>query len=151
MAIPCDSLPDDPGALKAIILAQQSEIARLTATEKAFDTLVQALKIRIAMLQKQKFGPSSEKIEREIEQLQLALENLEVAAAAADRSSVSEAGASEEATTRFAGNAASPGSVTTRRASACCSTLARFVPIAVARCACWARTSRRFSILSRPG
>jgi transposase len=98
MAIPCDSLPDDPGALKAIILAQQSEIARLTATGKAFDALVQALKIRIAKLRKQKFGPSSEKVEREIEQLQLALEDLEVAAAAADPSPASEesAGASGE-------------------------------------------------------
>lgn len=98
MAIPRDSLPDDPGALKAIILAQQSEIARLTATGKAFDALVQALKVRIAKLRKQKFGPSSEKIEREIEQLQLALEDLEVAAAAADCEPASEesAGASGE-------------------------------------------------------
>jgi transposase len=96
MVIPCDSLPDDPGALKAIILAQQGEIARLTATGKAFDALVQALKIRIAKLRKQKFGPSSEKIEREIEQLQLALEDLEVAAAAADPSPASEQSASEE-------------------------------------------------------
>ncbi len=42
--------------------------------------------MRIAKLQKLKFGPSSEKIQREIEQLQLALEDLEVAAAAADTS-----------------------------------------------------------------
>ena len=67
MAAACDSLADDPSALKAIILAQRDEISRLTATEKAFDALVQALKIRIARLQKQKFGPSSEKIEREID------------------------------------------------------------------------------------
>jgi transposase len=99
MAIPRDSLPDDPGALKAIILAQQSEIARLTATGKAFDALVQALKIRIAKLRKQKFGPSSEKIEREIEQLQLALEDLEVAAAAADPSPASEESAGESGET----------------------------------------------------
>lgn len=96
MAVTSDSLPDDPSALKAIILAQRDEISRLTATEKAFDALVQSLKIRIARLQKQKFGPSSEKIEREIEQLQLALENLEVAAAAADRSAAPEPDAPEE-------------------------------------------------------
>jgi hypothetical protein len=48
-----------------------------------FDALVQALKIRIVKLRKQKFGANSEKIEREIEQLQLALENLEVAATVA--------------------------------------------------------------------
>jgi hypothetical protein len=38
-------------------------------------------------------GPSSDKIEREIEKLQLTLENLEVAAAAADGSPASEDGA----------------------------------------------------------
>jgi transposase len=78
-----DRLPDDPAALKAIILAQQEEVARLTASARAYAALVQALKIRIARLQRQKFGPSSEKIEREIEQLQLTLEDLEVAMAAA--------------------------------------------------------------------
>src|SRR5690606_27189616 len=87
MAVALESLPDDPSELKAIILAQQEEIA---ATERAFDALVQALKIRIARLQKQKFGPSSEKIEREIEQLQLTLEDLEIAVSAADRSAASD-------------------------------------------------------------
>lgn len=78
-----DGLPDDPAALKAIILAQREEVARLTASARAYEALVQALKIRIARLQRQKFGPSSERIEREIEQLQLTLEDLEVAMAAA--------------------------------------------------------------------
>src|SRR3546814_785174 len=86
MAVALESLPDDPSLLKAIILAQQEQITRFAATERAFDALVQALKIRIAKLQKQKFGPSSEKIEREIEQLQLALEDLEIALSAADTS-----------------------------------------------------------------
>jgi transposase len=78
-----DRLPDDPAALKAIILAQQEEVVRLKASARAYEALVQALKIRIARLQRQKFGASSEKIEREIEQLQLTLEDLEVAMAAA--------------------------------------------------------------------
>jgi transposase len=81
-----DSLPDDPAALKAIIATQREEMARLTASARAYEALVQALKIRIARLHRQKFGPSSEKIEREIEQLQLALEDLEVAMAAAGTS-----------------------------------------------------------------
>lgn len=79
-----DSLPDDPDALKAIIVVQRAEAARMEASVRAYEALVQALKIRIARLQKQKFGPSSEKIEREIEQLQLALEDLDVSMAAAD-------------------------------------------------------------------
>jgi transposase len=59
----------------------QEEADRMTATLRAHEALVQALQIQIARLRKQKFGASSEKIEREIEQLELALESLEVAAA----------------------------------------------------------------------
>ncbi|WP_146851828.1 IS66 family transposase, partial [Acidomonas methanolica] len=77
-------LPDDLAALKAIIMAQQVEIARLSTSERAYDALIQSLKIRIARLQKQKFGTSSEKIEREVEQLELLLEDVEIAIAAAD-------------------------------------------------------------------
>jgi transposase len=79
-----EALPDDPAALKAIILAQRAEAERMAASVRAYEALIQALKIRIARLKKQKFGPSSEKIAREIDQLQLALEDLEVAMAAAD-------------------------------------------------------------------
>ncbi len=86
MAVASDPLPDDPVALKALVLAQREEIARLQTAERAYEALIQALKIRIAKLRKQKFGPSSEKIEREIEQLQLALEDLEVAMSADDPS-----------------------------------------------------------------
>ena len=50
--------------------------------------LVQALRVRIARLQKQKFGSSSKRIERELEQLELALEDLQVALAAANDLSV---------------------------------------------------------------
>jgi transposase len=79
-----DALPDDPAALKAIILSQRAEALRMAASVRAYEALIQALKIRIAKLKKQKFGPSSEKIEREIDQLQLALEDLEVAMATAE-------------------------------------------------------------------
>jgi len=79
-----DTLPDDPAALKAIILAQRVEAQRMAASVRAYEVLIQALRIRIARLKKQKFGPSSEKIARELDQLQLALEDLEVAMAAAE-------------------------------------------------------------------
>lgn len=88
-------LPDDPAALKAMIAGLQAENARIaaenlrvqadiekiSATLRAHEALVQALQIQIARLKKQKFGASSERIEREIEQL--ALEHLEIAGAAA--------------------------------------------------------------------
>lgn len=77
------SLPNDPAALKAMIAALQAENQKMLASLRAHDLLVQALRTRIAKLQKQKFGPSSEKIEREIEQLELALEDLQVALAEA--------------------------------------------------------------------
>ena len=87
-----ETLPDDPAMLKAMIIAQQAETVRLQASVRAYETLIQALKIRIAKLQRQKFGPSSEKIQREIEQLELTLEDLEVAIAAADGSNMTDEG-----------------------------------------------------------
>lgn len=75
------NLPDDPARLKAMVAQLQAENAKLTATLRAHDLMVQALRLRIARLKKQAFGKSSEKIEREIEQLQLALEDLLVTAA----------------------------------------------------------------------
>jgi transposase len=77
------SLPDDPAVLKAMIAELQAKNQQMSATLRAHDLMVQALRIRIAKLKKQKFGSSSEKIEREIEQLELALEDLQVAKAEA--------------------------------------------------------------------
>lgn len=97
-----DALPDDPQALKAIILAQHEQRVRMEASVRAYEALVQALKIRIARLQKQRFGASSEKIERELDQLQLALEDLEVAMASADTAAEPKEPASRPAPERAA-------------------------------------------------
>jgi len=67
-------LPNDIEALKALVLAQQTEL-------HAHSLVIQALRLQIARLKKQKFGASSEKIQREIEQLELVLEGLEIASA----------------------------------------------------------------------
>ena len=100
-------LPNDPAELKAMIAALQAENAqiaaenaKMSATLRAHDQLVQALRLRIAKLQKLAFGKSSEKVEREIEQLELALEDLLVAVAEKDESPIDEGldePASEEA------------------------------------------------------
>ena len=74
-------LPDDPAFLKAMITALQAENAKMSAALKAHDHLIQGLRLRIARLKKQVFGKSSEKIEREIAQLELALEDLLIASA----------------------------------------------------------------------
>ncbi len=79
-----ETLPEDPAVLRAMVLGLRAKIAGVEAANRAYDALVQALRITIAKLKKQRFGPSSEKIERELAQLELALESLETTRAAAD-------------------------------------------------------------------
>lgn len=88
MSTPAENLPDDPAELRAMIAVLQAENARIagenakiSATLRVHYQLVQALRLRIAKLQKLAFSKSSEKIEREIQQLELALEDLLVAVA----------------------------------------------------------------------
>jgi len=97
MSKPAENLSDDPAELRAMIEALQAENARIEAenakmsvTLRVHDQLVQALRLRIAKLQKLAFGKSSEKIEREIEQLELALEDLLVAVAEDDEAPIDE-------------------------------------------------------------
>ncbi|AEI95565.1 transposase IS66 family [Roseobacter litoralis Och 149] len=86
MSKPIENLPDDPAVLKAMIAELQAENAKITATLRVHDQLVQALRLRIAKLQKLAFGKSSEKIE----QLELALEDLLVAIAEDDEVPIDE-------------------------------------------------------------
>ena len=85
-----ENLPNDPAVLKAMIAALQAENAKMAVTLRVHDQLVQTLRLRIAKLQKLAFGKSSEKIEREIEQLELALEDLLVAVAEEDDAPIDE-------------------------------------------------------------
>jgi transposase len=62
-------LPDDVDVLKALVLSSRAEIEHL--------------KLIIAKFKRLQFGPRSEKIDRDIEQLELRLEELQVAAAPA--------------------------------------------------------------------
>ena len=77
-------LPEDPALLKALIAQLQAQNKKLTTTLRAHDLIVQALRLQIARLRKQAFGKSSEKIEREIEQLEFALEDVLVSIAQQD-------------------------------------------------------------------
>lgn len=78
-----------------MIAALQAENAKMSATLRAHDQLIQTLRLRIAKLKKQAFGKSSEKVEREIEQLELALEDLLIGAA--ESSASADEGAAEDA------------------------------------------------------
>jgi transposase len=74
-------LPDldtlDTQALKALLLAKQSEL-------DSRDTEIENLKLLILKLKRMHFGPRSEKLNPDIEQLELRLEDLEANQAAAE-------------------------------------------------------------------
>lgn len=77
------SLPDDPAVLKALVTTLQAQNSALSAAVRVFEQHIQALQLRIAKLKRQAFGKTSEKVAREIEQLELALEDLLIAKAEA--------------------------------------------------------------------
>ena len=70
MTIAPDSLPDDIAALKRII----ADMARDATTAQAE---IAKLKFQLARYRRAEFGRSSEKLAREVEQLELAIETLE--------------------------------------------------------------------------
>lgn len=78
MSLDVASLPDDARLLKALLTAANAEIG-------SRDRLIERLTLQLARLRRMQFGSSSEKVAREIEQLELALEEalVETAAAAA--------------------------------------------------------------------
>ena len=64
-----EPFPDDVEALKALVLAQQALLS-----ERAVE--IEHLKLVIAKLKRLQFGRRSEKLDQEIEQLELRLEEL---------------------------------------------------------------------------
>jgi len=81
MSLATAELPADPAALRAFALACQGELqAAQTAVQlKALE--IEKLRFQIARLRRMQFGRSSERITRQIEQLELELEELETGAA----------------------------------------------------------------------
>ncbi len=75
------SLPDDIYALRALCARQAEELARQSGQLQARDSLIDKLKEQLAVLRRARFGKSSEKIDRDIAQLELALEEIEAAEA----------------------------------------------------------------------
>ncbi|MCK7614985.1 IS66 family transposase [Roseibium sediminicola] len=75
------SLPDDIDALRALCARQAEELARQSGQLQARDSLIDKLKEQLAVLRRARFGKSSEKIDRDIAQLELALEEIEAAEA----------------------------------------------------------------------
>ena len=77
-----DQLPDDVAELKRRVIAQAVELAAAKNGLIVTQLTIEKLKAQLAKLRREKFGASSEKIERAIEQLELALEEAEATAAA---------------------------------------------------------------------
>lgn len=85
-----DQLPDDIAELKRLLVARDAELAvrtaELTAAKNGLlvtQLTIEKLKAQIARFRREKFGSSSERIERVIAQLELALEEAEMAKAEA--------------------------------------------------------------------
>src|SRR5262249_37934882 len=86
-----DQLPSDIEEMKRLFLAQAANIAKLTAELAAakaglmaYALQIEKLNFQLPGLRGQRFGGSSERIDREIAQLELQLEELEATKAAAE-------------------------------------------------------------------
>jgi transposase len=86
MPLTPDQLPDDIAELKRLLLAKDAELIAAKNGLVVSTLTIERLKAQLAKLRREKFGSSSERIERAIEQLELALEEAEAAKAEAEAS-----------------------------------------------------------------
>ncbi len=85
------NLPDDVEALKALVVSMtrratdaEAELANARAKASADQALIAHLKLQIAKLNRERFGPHSERSRRLLDQLELQLEELEASASEDD-------------------------------------------------------------------
>ena len=97
MSLASDPLPTDPEALRQFAASLQAELGRkeieiaANAAEIYAKTLhIEQLKAQLAVLRRARFGRSSEKLDREIEQLELLIGDLEEDAAEAQAHTTSQ-------------------------------------------------------------
>ena len=84
MLSPAD-LPNDIAALKALLLAQDEVVEGLREQLNTRAVEIEHLKLQIAKLRRMQFGRKSEKLDHQIEQLELQLENLQATEGEAER------------------------------------------------------------------
>jgi transposase len=80
MDMAAEPLPDDIEALKAALLAVRAEVAAARAKASEDQALIAHLKLEIQKLNRDRFGPRSERSARLLDQLELQLEELEASA-----------------------------------------------------------------------
>ena len=149
-------LPNNIAALHQIIVSQaadmaserdaraarEAELAAAKAGLVAKTLEIEKLKLQIARLQRAQFGRSSEKIAREIYQLELRLEELETETpstpAVPDASARDDASQPRRQSRRRGPHANRRPSIC--RVAKCCTSRAALAHRAAARCARWART-----------
>ena len=74
------ALPDDVDTLKVALLAARADVAAALAEQSSNRALIAHLKLQIEMLNRDRFGPRSERTARLLDQMELQLEELEAAA-----------------------------------------------------------------------
>src|SRR5438034_5936809 len=79
-----EALPDDVEALKAALIVARAEAAAALAQQSDDQALIAHLKLQIEKLNRDRYGPRSERTARLLGQLELTLEELETAAATED-------------------------------------------------------------------
>lgn len=84
MSSDADILPDDIGTLRAALAAERAARQSAEARATGAEAMIAHLKLLIAKLQRDRFGPTSERSRRLLDQLELQLEELEANTAEAD-------------------------------------------------------------------
>ena len=93
MTTPSDPLPDDVATLQAALVAARDAVRQAEARASGAEAMVAHLKLMIAKLRRERFGPSAERSRRLLDQLELQLEELE--ATATEDEAAAEAGANK--------------------------------------------------------
>src|ERR1700688_3718168 len=75
-----EATPDDIDALKAALVAAPAEVAIVRAQQSDDQALIAHLKLQIEKLNRDRYGPRSERTARLLDQLEMQLEELEASA-----------------------------------------------------------------------
>src|SRR5437667_12303581 len=80
MSAGAEALPDDIETLKAALVVARAEVAIARARQSDDQALIAHLKLQIEKLNRDRYGPRSERSARLLNQLELQLEELEASA-----------------------------------------------------------------------
>src|SRR5260221_13905273 len=97
-----ESLPEDIEALKTALIVARAEAAAARAQRSDDQALIAHLKLQIEKLNRDRYGPRSERTARLLDQLELTLEELETAATEDELAAEMAAGKTTIATTKVA-------------------------------------------------